>query len=325
MSESESITPQCESWEPDDSFRGKFRALLELLRLPNVFTAMADVLMGFLFVRQAFGRGAGWTLGLLIASSSSLYMAGMALNDVFDYAIDAVERPERPLPSRRIGLGTARWLGWMLLFGGVVLALIAAMVGGQFRTAVVAVLLAGCIVFYDAWLKRTPLGPLAMGACRTLNVLLGMSVFGGAWQTAHWLVAAAIGTYIVGVTWLARTEARRSNRLHLLGATLVMLVGIGLLAGLLKVTEVLVPVLQFDPSRWYMVMTVLAVLIGWRVMQAIVDPSPAMVKNAVRQSILSLVILDASACFAVRGAAAAVAVVLLLLPAAIIGQWLEST
>ncbi len=321
----ESPNPPYESWEPDDSPGGKLRALLELVRLPNVFTAMADVLMGFLFVRQAFRPGDGWALALLIAASRSLYMAGMALNDVFDYAIDRVERPERPLPSRRFGLGTARWLGWMMLAGGVVLAVIAAMIVGQFRTAVVAVLLALCIVLYDAWLKRTPLGPLGMGACRMLNVLLGMSVVEAGWKTPKWLVAAAIGTYIVGVTALARTEARRSNRLHLVGGALVMLLGIGLLTGLLGVMDDVTPLLRLDPSRWYLLMGVLGALIGWRVVRAIADPSPAMVKNAVRQSILSLVILDASACFAARGTASAVAVVLLLLPATIIGQWLEAT
>ena len=44
---------------------------------------------------------------------------------------------------------------------------------GHLRPGVVAALLATAILLYDAWLKRTPLGPLAMGACRMLNVLLG--------------------------------------------------------------------------------------------------------------------------------------------------------
>jgi 4-hydroxybenzoate polyprenyltransferase len=246
----------------------------------------------------------------------------MALNDVFDFAIDQVERPERPLPSRRIGLRTARSLGWAMLVGGAVLAAVAAAVAGQIRTAAVAVLLAGCIVLYDAWLKRTLLGPLGMGACRMLNVLLGMSVAAGPWQTPHWLVAAAIGIYTVGITWFARTEARRSRRLHLAAGAAVMLLGVGLLTGLVDVMDV-VP--QLDPDRWFLLMAVLALLVGWRALRAIIDPRPATVKNAVRQSILSLVILDASACFAARGTASAITVVLLLLPATLIGQWLETT
>jgi 4-hydroxybenzoate polyprenyltransferase len=286
---------------------------------------MADVLMGFLFVHRSFGSGNGWALGLLIAASSLLYMAGIALNDVFDYAVDLVERPERPLPSARIGLRTARWLGWTMLAVGVGLAVVAAMLVGQVRTAIVAGLLAASIVFYDAWLKRTLLGPLGMGACRMLNVLLGMSAAVGAWQAQHWLVAGAIGTYIVGVTWLARTEARRSRRLHLAGATLVMLAGIGLLASLPRVTDDLVALLQSDPSRWYLLMALLGALIGWRGLRAIVDPRSAVVKNAVGQSILSLVVLDAAACFAAQGTPGGVMVLLLLVPTMIIGQWLEAT
>ena len=60
----------------------------------------------------------------------------------------------------------------------------------------VAMLLAGCIVLYDAVLKRTPLAPLAMGACRMLNVLLGMSLGPLATEVAspyvRWGTSAAV-------------------------------------------------------------------------------------------------------------------------------------
>ncbi len=88
------------------------RSYLALVRLPNVFTAMADVAMGFLFVQS---RGwqwdpwwDSWTLATLLAASGLLYMAGMVLNDVFDLETDRHERPDRPLPSGRIPLTTAR-------------------------------------------------------------------------------------------------------------------------------------------------------------------------------------------------------------------------
>jgi 4-hydroxybenzoate polyprenyltransferase len=315
---SDSLRPEFTGYE-------KFHAYLELVRLPNVFTAVADVLMGFLFVRDEFGPRDGWGLGLLIVASSLLYMAGIVLNDVFDYAIDFRQRPERPLPSGRIARGTARRLGWTMLAGGVILAAAAALVVGQARTAVVGVLLAACVVLYDAWLKRTPLGPVAMGGCRMLNVLLGMSAAGFAWQAVHWLVAGAIGGYVAGVTWLARSEAGRSHRLHLAGATAVMMAAVALLASLPRWTAQVAELLQVDPTRWYLILGVLGILIGWRCLRAIADPVPATVQMAVRQSIFSLVILDAVACFAVRGTTAAIVVVLLLVPALILGQWLEST
>ena len=101
----------------------------------------------------------------------------MVLNDVFDREQDARERPTRPIPSGRISIGRAAAIGWTLIGrrrrAGLVGRRGGAATGGP---GVVATLLAATVSGYDAVLKRTPLGPLAMGACRTLNVLLGMSV-----------------------------------------------------------------------------------------------------------------------------------------------------
>ena len=68
----------------------KIRAYLELLRLPNVFTAIADVIMGYWFAQAALNGSESPTethlgiLVLLIFSSSCFYLAGMVLNDYFD-------------------------------------------------------------------------------------------------------------------------------------------------------------------------------------------------------------------------------------------------
>ena len=262
---------------------------LELLRLPNVFTAVADVAMGFFFVigivdqaawafsddgQQSLLPIAMWTIGLLAAASALLYSAGMVLNDVFDIELDREEQPYRPLPSGRILLSSARWLGWQLLTLGIMLASGAAVMLGRFppahtenfvlawRPAIVAAALAVLIVLYNAGLKRTPLGPVAMGGCRTLNVLMGMSVLRGPWQVEHWAVAAGIGVYIAGVTWFARNDARRSDRRQLISATLVMLAGVGLVGGLPWLSDKLWMLLQPQPElwRWY---TIIALLAGF--------------------------------------------------------------
>jgi len=66
----------------------KLRAYLELLRLPNVFTAIADVIMGYWFAQAAAQESAEDSqLGivfLLILASSCFYLSGMVLNDYFD-------------------------------------------------------------------------------------------------------------------------------------------------------------------------------------------------------------------------------------------------
>ncbi len=301
------------------------RAYLQLLRVPNLFTAMADVIMGFLFTHAALAAGDGWVLAVLVGASVLLYAAGVVLNDVFDFEIDARERPDRPLPSGRVPLSVARWLGWGLLVLGPALAWIAAFLANDLRPGAVATLLAGCIVVYDAVLKRTPLGPPAMGACRMLNVLLGMSAAAGPWQDEHWLAAAAIGTYIAGVTWLARNEAGRSNRPELGLATAVILAGIGLLWLVPDRCAEVTLLLQQQPGRWGLLMAVTAALIGVRCVRAVIEPVPWRVQMAVRQCILWLVFLDAAACFVVRGLTGAVMVLVLLVPTVVLGWRIETT
>ena len=308
-----------------DQSRRRLRAYLELVRLPNIFTSMADVAMGFLFVQAISQPRDALVLGLLIGASSLLYVSGVVLNDVFDLSWDTRWRPERPLPSGRVSPAVARWIGWESLLLGVALGWAAAFFAGHLRPGIVAAGLAGCIVAYDAALKQTPAGPLAMGLCRMLNVLLGMSVAAGPWAAEHWLVAGGIGTYIVGVTWLARTEARQSARLHLSMATAVMLSGVALLACLPLYSDRLLRVIQQDLLDWYLLMALLGLLLGWRGMRAVVKPVSQRVQMAVRQCILSLVLLDAAVCFAVCGAKPAVMILLLLVPAIYFGRWIKST
>ncbi|MBN2475964.1 MAG: UbiA family prenyltransferase [Pirellulales bacterium] len=309
---------------PDPSRR--WWASLELVRLPNLFTAVADVLMGVLFVRAIAGAADACMLGLLVVASTLLYASGVVLNDLFDYQRDLAERPDRPLPSGRLSRQFARRLGTALLTAGVAIALPAAWLAGDFRPAVAAGALAACILLYDVWLKRTLLGPPAMGACRMFNVLLGMSVAGSPWQSQHWLVAGAVGIYITGVTWFARNEVCPGGRLQLALATGVLLSGIALLARLPDhAADRLVPVLKQQPERWRLMMLFLGVLIGWRCLRAVLNPVPARVQTAVKLCILSLVVLDAAACYAVRGTSWAVAILLLLAPAVVLGQWIRST
>ena len=107
------------STDDDSESPSLLQSYLELLRLPNVFTAVADVAMGFFFVQAAWALNNDvqppsllpigmTTVSLLIAASAALYLAGMVLNDVFDIELDREEQPYRPLPSGRISLAAAR-------------------------------------------------------------------------------------------------------------------------------------------------------------------------------------------------------------------------
>lgn len=306
---------------------GRLRAYLELFRLPNVFTAIADVLMGFLLLHASFEPWA--PLALLVIASGLLYMAGMVLNDVFDLEIDARDRPGRPLPSGRIDPGFAKLLGCELMLVGVAAGWLAAWLVGCWAPGIVATALAAAVWLYDAWLKRTPLGPLGMGSCRFLNVLLGTSAAAAMWHVMHWIVAAGIGLYIVGVTWFARTEARRSARPQLAAALGVILAGLALLTSFPwwadeTLAQLSMPVYA-QQAPWLWLMVALAAIIAIRCALAVIDPQPLRVQTAVKQCILSLIMLDAAVCLAVRGPTYALVILLLLVPATFLGRWIYST
>jgi 4-hydroxybenzoate polyprenyltransferase len=198
----------------------------QLLRAANVFTAASNVIAGFLIVRHSWRPAE--TLALLIGSSACLYLAGMVLNDVYDAELDAAERPERPIPAGHIPRTTASSAGYALLASGVLLSWLASMSAGHPMPGLIGILLAYAIVRYDRVLKSTWAGPLAMGWCRFLNVLLGASVAlhitREGWAIGY---AVAIGLYTILLTHIARSEAvgEWARRLRVRGLVTRMIQG----------------------------------------------------------------------------------------------------
>ena len=174
------------------------RVWLELLRLPNLFTVPGDVLVGWALT------GLRGSPAPAVCASLCLYAAGLFLNDWRDAAVDARERPARPIPSGRVRRRTVGLVGAALLALGVLLAW-----GGWHA----ALALAAAILLYDLLAKDIPgLGVAVMGLCRALNVLLGAAC---AWP-GHALpplppellcAMAFFWAYIVLVSVVARDEA----------------------------------------------------------------------------------------------------------------------
>jgi 4-hydroxybenzoate polyprenyltransferase len=281
---------------------------------------VADIGLGAL----ATGIAAPWpALVLLAAGSAALYCGGMVWNDIYDIEQDRRERPFRPLPSGAISTRAAVRFGWVLLGVGWLIAAIAGAVGEQFNPVpgIVAGLLVAAILLYDRWLKRTRLGPLGMGACRFLNVLLGCSAASAA--TVPWglrlHLAAVVGLYIVGVTWFARTEARQSDAAQLRRASAVMACAL--------VLALAVP-LHLGEGTASPLFPYLLVLFGFAIgtpaVRAWSKPEPARVQTAVKRAVLGLIALDAVLATAVAGWEGLL-LLALLPPAAILGQWLYST
>jgi len=311
---------------------------LQLCRFAAVFTAIADIAAGL----AVTGQLQPWssTNVWLVVATIGLYLSGMAWNDYFDRDIDAVERPKRPLPSGRVSLGAARLFAGLLMVAGGLAALVAAGQAGRSGPAVVALLLTAAILGYDVIAKNHAWGPLVMGLCRFLNLLLGASlglVLSPAWWDADrrgwdpsllpWLVAAGNGLYIVGVTLFSRNEAGQSSRSRLIQALCVA--DLGLL--LLGATHLFWPrdpgVTGFGgtwgaPVLWGAIVALIN-RVAW---VAVRHPAPQPVQMTVRTMLTSLILLDALVVLqATPGPWWALGVLLLRYPAQWIGRRLAIT
>ncbi len=201
-------------------------AFLRLVRIPAVFTAMADILLGYLLQHSSYSPLL--QLVMLLIASSCLYMAGMALNDIFDRHRDAITRPNRPIPSGQVSVRSAVITSVLLLAIGLLAAGIVSM-----SSLTIAGLLIVAIFAYNGAMKATFAGPGVMGACRFLNVMLGASVNGDwstAWAAPQLWIAAGIAIYIAGVTFFAKREAEEPRARDLAMATVVCDTGLALLA-----------------------------------------------------------------------------------------------
>jgi 4-hydroxybenzoate polyprenyltransferase len=300
----------------------RLRAYAQLVRLPNLPTALADICLAALALawQPPVGRledGFPWLpFALLLVASACLYTSGMVWNDYFDQEQDRRERPFRPLPSGRVKPVEAVRLGSGLMLVGVACAFFAGT-----AAFVLALVLVAAILLYDRFLKRTGAGPVGMGLCRFLNVLLGVSLAGT--LAVPWALhaAAVVGMYIVGVTWFARTEARESSLPALRGAAGVMLAAL-VLALPLPVQAERVAGLPLFPY----LLVGLGFLIGFPVAHALESPTPGRVQAAVKRCLLGLVVLDAVLATALAGVWGLLLLVLLVPVLALSWQrWLYAT
>jgi 4-hydroxybenzoate polyprenyltransferase len=296
----------------------RLRAYAQLVRLPNLPTALADICLAALALVVQYPSGDFSVLRfvLLLFASGCLYSAGMVWNDYFDQEQDRRERPFRPLPSGRIKPAEAVRLGSGLLLGGVALAFCA-----SWASFIIALLLVAAILLYDRFLKHFWAGPIGMGTCRFLNVLLGLSLAGRIPLPWGLHLASVVGLYIVGVTWLARTEARVSSQAALQGAAAL------LLASLLLALPLPVQAARREASPLFPYLLVaLGFLIGLPVHRAILLPTPERVQAAVKRCLMGLIVLDAVLATSLAGTMGLV-LLLLLVPVLLLSRqrWLYAT
>ena len=267
------------------TFKSKSQSLwayLQLMRPANITTAWADILLGCAAAGIIAGSCSYATLGWLILATTGLYGGGVVFNDVCDAQLDAVERPERPIPSGRASLAGAIALGTILLVIGVVAA---AMVSSQ--SAILAAIVAITALLYDKWGKhQTFLGPINMGMCRGGNLLLGVSAVPGAIGD-RWYLALIPIIYIAAITAISQGEVHGGKKITGFVAIALIISVIGSILALSILPEyTLLITLPF--------LTLFIALVLPPFIKAAVNPSPSLIQTAVKAGVLSLIVLDAT-------------------------------
>lgn len=257
---------------------------LRLMRPANLPTAAADILAGVALSGWLIAAGASSVSVLpilfLVVASVFLYAGGVVLNDVFDFEIDKVERPERSLPSGLISVRSAAIFGVILLSIGVVFAFLTTSLSGF-----IAMALALSILAYDGFSKKYGfLGPLNMGLCRALNLLLGISIIA---QVPNWEYAVIPLIYIFAITLISRGEVHGDNKRHLVWAGLVYATVIFIVVVMaLNKTDSVMQTIPF--------LALFAFLVFRPLVKAYHKNSPANIKKAVISGVLAVVVLDAA-------------------------------
>ena len=171
---------------------------LRLGRVSNLPTVWTNTLAGALLAGAA---GFGAEFALLLAAFTLFYTGGMFLNDAFDAASDARERPERPIPSGVVARGAVFGWGFGQLAAGVALLAVLGV-----APTLAGLTLAVAISYYDWNHKTNPLSPVVMGLCRVLIYLGAGLAYTLALSAALWTGAALLLCYLIGLTYVAKQE-----------------------------------------------------------------------------------------------------------------------
>lgn len=206
--------------------RNFMQAFLQLIRLPNLFTAAADPLAGALAAAGLLGLSLNWSTALAAAAVGIfLYAGGVVLNDYVDFKEDSQDRPDRPLPSGEVSPAEALAVSVCLFGIGAGLALIALPSGAKWTVLALIV----SILLYNTWAKHVPVaGPIVMGACRAFNIYVGLWTVVGGFEALWWVGLLSLG-HFAAFTYLGEAEASTPSTFQIAGVILAAVVVSGIL------------------------------------------------------------------------------------------------
>ncbi len=289
----------------------RLMGLLRLMRLANIITAISDILAGIAIAGYVTGQHSYQLQPIfwLILATVGLYGGGVVFNDVFDAELDKAERPERPIPAGLISKTAAAAWGAFLLLAGIIAATRVHPERWISITTIITFAIVLAALLYDKWAKHhAVLGPLNMGICRGLNLLLGISIIPAALtQNAYLSMVPVI--YIAAITMVSRGEVHGGKRNTLYTAVVLYIV---VIAGIFTVAFIngnVLSVLFF--------LLLLSILIFPPLQKAIRNPIGPLIGKAVKAGVIALIVMNA-AWAAAFGMVYLAVMILLLLPVSLL-------
>ncbi len=179
---------------------------LKLGRVSNLPTVWTNALAGIVLAGSTIE---GSRIVAIILALSLSYIGGMFLNDAFDADIDALERPERPIPAGQISRKAVYCWGYSMLVCSVVMLLgIGTMATGGtgLWPAFSGIGLAVLIVVYNRHHKANPFSPLVMGLCRVFVYLTAGLCFVVPLGAPVFIGAGLLLAHLIGLTYIAKQE-----------------------------------------------------------------------------------------------------------------------
>ena len=264
----------------------KWYFILLIMRPANIITAIADIIAGIAiigyFSPETFDQGAILPIVLLSIATAGLYGGGIVFNDIFDLEQDKINRPERVIPSRKLSLKAARNLGISLFLIAIFAAFCVSVFSG-----IIAISIMLSALLYDKYGKHNKfLGPVNMGLCRGLNLILGMSILTPI-DIKYYFIGLLPILFISAITLTAQKETKGKNKLAIAFAMVLdatIIIGFWLIS---KHFDFSMKNALFFLLFWYGINTIAKA-------NAIAKNSPKFIMKAVKIGVLSLIPLNAS-------------------------------
>ena len=295
-----------------------FKNYLLLIRLPNLFTLPSNIILGFVLVSTfTMTITSVIQILMLVTISILLYCVGLVLNDLFDYEVDKKERPNRPLASGKVTKKVAIILVTILAAVSLILSLLVSV-----TTFSISVLLLVIIFGYDKYLKNTLAGPFTIAAARVTNIILGTTVNINGLENfpqnvLFMLILTITFVYVSLVGFLSRYEVQgfsvkiKSYLIPAIIAGIIFSIVIFNLIGLFKYQSLLILAL----FSFIMAKTI----------YRIHNKDSTGIQQAIKQMILSIIVLDSTFLTGIAGLEIGLPVLILLAPLLVLARKMYMT